>query len=141
MDKTLPSLEGAVGSVPGYGAKTPYASQPKTQNINQKQYCNKFKNTFFKVVCFLIAGPYPTLLRSHGLYIARQVPLSTRLPRQEYWSGLPFSSPGVFLTQGSNSGLPHCRQMLYHLSHQGIAEDSQSTGQNAQELWNCVRGH
>ena len=23
-------------------------------------------------------------------------------PRQEYWSGLPFSSPGGFLTQGSN---------------------------------------
>ena len=23
-------------------------------------------------------------------------------PRQEYWSGLPFSTPGVFLTQGSN---------------------------------------
>ena len=23
------------------------------------------------------------------------------------------------LTQGSNPGLPHCRQILYHLSHQG----------------------
>ena len=26
---------------------------------------------------------------------------------------------GVFLTQGSNLGLLHCRQILYHLSHQG----------------------
>ena len=26
---------------------------------------------------------------------------------------------GVFLTQGSNSGLLHCRQILYHLNHQG----------------------
>ena len=25
----------------------------------------------------------------------------------------------IFPTQGSNPGLPHCRQMLYHLSHQG----------------------
>ena len=25
----------------------------------------------------------------------------------------------IFLTQGSNLGLPHCRQTLYHLSHQG----------------------
>ena len=25
----------------------------------------------------------------------------------------------IFLTQGSNPGLLHCRQMLYHLSHQG----------------------
>ena len=26
---------------------------------------------------------------------------------------------GIFLTQGSNLGLLHCRQILYHLSHQG----------------------
>ena len=26
---------------------------------------------------------------------------------------------GIFPTQGSNLGLPHCRQILYHLSHQG----------------------
>ena len=26
---------------------------------------------------------------------------------------------GIFLTQGSNPGLPHCRQTLYHLSHLG----------------------
>ena len=25
---------------------------------------------------------------------------------------------GIFLTQGSNPGLLHCRQILYHLSHQ-----------------------
>ena len=27
---------------------------------------------------------------------------------------------GIFLAQGSNPGLPHYRQTLYHLSHQGI---------------------
>ena len=26
---------------------------------------------------------------------------------------------GIFLTQGSNLGLLHCKQILYHLSHQG----------------------
>ena len=26
---------------------------------------------------------------------------------------------GIFLTQGLNPGLPHCRLILYHLSHQG----------------------
>ena len=26
---------------------------------------------------------------------------------------------GISLTQGSNSGIPHCRWILYHLSHQG----------------------
>ena len=27
--------------------------------------------------------------------------------------------PGIFLTQGLNPGLPHCRQILYLPSHQG----------------------
>ena len=26
---------------------------------------------------------------------------------------------GIFPTEGSNPGFPHCRQILYHLSHQG----------------------
>ena len=26
---------------------------------------------------------------------------------------------GIFPTQGSNPGLPHCRSILYHLSRQG----------------------
>ena len=33
------------------------------------------------------------------------------------------SSRGIFLTQGSNPDLPQCRQMLYHLSHQGSHSD------------------
>ena len=31
------------------------------------------------------------------------------------WVAMP-SSKGVFPTQGSNPGLPHCRWVLYHLS-------------------------
>ena len=37
--------------------------------------------------------------------------------RQEYWSGLPFPSVGIFPNLGSNPGFPHCRQTLYRLSH------------------------
>ena len=33
--------------------------------------------------------------------------------------GCHFLLQGIFPTQGSNLGLPHCRQTLYHLSHQG----------------------
>ena len=33
--------------------------------------------------------------------------------------GCHFLLRGIFPTQGSNSGLPHCRQTLYHLSQQG----------------------
>ena len=34
------------------------------------------------------------------------------------WVAFPFSR-GIFLTQGSNPGLPHCRQILYQLRHKG----------------------
>ena len=33
--------------------------------------------------------------------------------------GCHFLLQGIILTQGSNLGSPHCRQILYHLSHQG----------------------
>ena len=38
--------------------------------------------------------------------VACQAPQSMGFPRQEYWNGLPFPSPGIFLTQGWNSGPP-----------------------------------
>ena len=46
MVKTLPSAAGVAGSIPGLGAMIPGASRPKTQNIKQKQYCNKFNKDF-----------------------------------------------------------------------------------------------
>ena len=33
--------------------------------------------------------------------------------------GSPFLLQGIFPTQGSNPGLPHCRRILYQLSHKG----------------------
>ena len=33
--------------------------------------------------------------------------------------GCHFLLQGIFLTEGMNPGLQHCRQTLYHLSHQG----------------------
>ena len=51
--------------------------------------------------------------------VAHQPPLSMELSRQDYWSRLPFLAPGDLLDSRSNLGLLHCRQILYHLSHQG----------------------
>ena len=51
--------------------------------------------------------------------IAYHTPPSMGFSRREPWSGLPFPSQRIFLTQGSNLGLPHCKQMLYRLSYQG----------------------
>ena len=55
------------------------------------------------------------------IYIAHPAPPSMGFSRQEYWSGvaMSFFLQGIFPTQGSNPGLPHCRQALYPLSHQG----------------------
>ena len=39
--------------------------------------------------------------------------------KQEYWSGLPVPSLGDLPNPGIKPGLLHCRQLLYHLSHQG----------------------
>ena len=39
--------------------------------------------------------------------VACQAPLSMGFPRQEYWSGLPFPSPGVFFFPRLNSYLLH----------------------------------
>ena len=43
--------------------------------------------------------------------VSYQVPLSKKFPRKEYWSGLPFLPPGVYLTQGSNPSVLHGKQI------------------------------
>ena len=45
--KTSPSTAGGTGSIPGWRATIAHASWPeKSQNIKQKQYCNKFNKDF-----------------------------------------------------------------------------------------------
>ena len=48
--------------------------------------------------------------------IVHQAPPPMELPRQEYWNGSHSLLLGIFLTQGSNTALLHCRQILYHLT-------------------------
>ena len=45
-----------------------------------------------------------------------QVPLSMGILQQKYWSFHALFKE-IFPTQVSNPGLPHCRQILYQLSH------------------------
>ena len=40
--------------------------------------------------------------------VAHQAPLSMGFPRQEYWSGLPFPSPGNLLDLGIEAGRKSC---------------------------------
>ena len=51
-------------------------------------------------------------LRLHGLYS----PWNS--PDQNTGAGSHSLLQGIFPNQGSNPGLPHCRQVLYQLSHQ-----------------------
>ena len=93
-------------------------------NIWQNQYnIVKFKNKIKKKVETTTKIKWSGVTQScltlqpHGLYPT--------------WFLCPWDFPGkntgvgchsllqeIFLTQGLNSGLPHCRQTLYHLSHQ-----------------------
>ena len=50
--------------------------------------------------------------------IACQASVLMGLPRQENWSELPFPSPGIFPTQGSNLCLLYWQAVSLPLSHQ-----------------------
>ena len=67
-------------------------------------------------VCVLVSQLCLTLCNPIHCSLA---PLSMEFSRQEYWSGVPFPSLGDLLTQGSNPGLLHCRQILYCPTYQG----------------------
>ena len=54
-------------------------------------------------------------LRPHAVYIYS--PWNS--PDQNTGVGSLSLLQGIFPTQGSNPGLPHCRQILYQLSHKG----------------------
>ena len=62
--------------------------------------------------------PTPVFLsgKSHGQRsLACYSPQSSPAPNTRV--GSCFLLKGIFLTQGSNPGLPHCRRILYHLNH------------------------
>ena len=62
-------------------------------------------------------------LRPCGLYPARLLHLWD-FPGKNTGVGCHFLLHGIFPTEGSNLGLPHCRQTLHCLSHQGIKKNS-----------------
>ena len=64
------------------------------------------------VVVVKVAQSYPTL-RPHGLYS----PWNS--PGQNTGVGSLSLLRGIFESQGSNPGLPHCRRIPYQLSHKG----------------------
>ena len=77
--------------------------------------------------------------------VAHKAPLAVGCsPGQNTGVGCQALLQGIFLTQGSNPGLLHCRQILYCLSHQGspnwgkesgLVWGSLMMGSNRESLW------
>ena len=71
----------------------------------------------FSLCVCVIAQSCPSL-QPHGLQ-PTAAPLSMEFSRQEYWSGLPFPSPGDLPIPGLEPWSPEIRQILHHLCYQG----------------------
>ena len=79
-------------------------------------YSERLKLTHLKGFhgyCYLKWVAQSDSLRPHGLYNL------WNSPGQNTGVGCHALLQGIFPTQGSNTGLPHCRQVLYQLRHQG----------------------
>ena len=86
--------------------------------VLQEQYWHRMKHLItLCVYCCLVTKLCPT--NCDPCTVAHQAPLSMKFSKQERWSGLPFPSSQDLPRQGSNPGLPHCRRILYQLSHKG----------------------
>ena len=68
--------------------------------------------------CSVVSDP----LWPHGLSPTRLLH-PWDFPGKSTGVGCHFLLQEIFPTQGLNPALPHCRQMLYHLSHQGSHSD------------------
>ena len=81
----------------------------KIPNVTQwKTYVTEFRR--YWVVCvvfdcgFICAQSFSHVqLSATPWKVARQTPLSMGFSRQEYWSGLPFPSPGVLSNPGNET--------------------------------------
>ena len=73
------------------------------------------------VLC-LVAQSRLTVLHHHGLSARPLCPGDS--PCSDTGVGCHALAQGIFPTQGSNPGLPHCRWILYPLSHQRHKECS-----------------
>ena len=87
-------------------------------NWSQKdKYCVMLFRCVCMCVCVKVAQSCLTLLRPRGLYS----PWNS--PGKNTGVGSLSLLQGVFPTQESNLGLPHCRWILYHLSHEGNLDE------------------
>ena len=72
------------------------------------QFCTMFGDGLVTKLCPTLATPWT---------VACQVPRSIGFSRQEYWSGLPFPSPGDLPEPGIEPRSPALQATLYQLCY------------------------
>ena len=101
--KTLCSQCRALGSIPGQGTRShmlqlrPCMPQVKSGKESEIESCSVMSDSLRPLGLY---SPWNSLGQNTGM-------------------GSLSLLQGIFPTQGSNPGLPHCRQILYQLSHKG----------------------
>ena len=80
--------------------------------------CGLFFFFFFWLWVLVKLLSHIRLCNPHGLYPIRLL-RPWDFPGKSTGAGCHFLLQEIFPTQGVTPGLPHCRQMLYRLSHQG----------------------
>ena len=106
----------------------PRKEVPCTQNFTEHQHAQAMSSihslpcSFPKMIMYACVLSHFNRVQLFAIpWIAPcQAPLCMGFSRQEYWSGLPFPSLGIFWTQKSNLGLLHYRQSIYWLSYEGV---------------------
>ena len=74
-------------------------------------------------------------LRPHGLCSLPGSLVHRDSPGKNTGGGCHAFLQGIFPTQGLNPGLPHCRRILYHLSHRGSHMLIKLCNLSAKGLW------
>ena len=99
--------------------------------------CHHHHNLILELFCFLSAKPVSIHMFGIHSHVTSVVftlcdPMDCKparllcpwgFSREEYWSGLLCPPPGNLPNPVIKTGLPHCRQILYHLSHHRSLND------------------
>ena len=96
----------------------------KSECIRHNLYIDRYRKRVVKsesVSCSVMSDS----LQPHGLQPARLL-CPWNSPGKNTGVGCHPLLQGIFLTQGSNPGLPQCRQILYRLSYLGSPRKSKS---------------
>ena len=114
--------------------------------FSQNPWISTLWSSFLETIAFLSSLEKSDMFESES----HSVMSNSLWPHRSY---SPWNSPGqntgmashsllqkIFPTQGSNPGLPHCRRILYQLSHQGSPKLFKITVKYSVSTYLCYMG-